>query len=236
MRFLLQVSLCCLMAGGVATAQRGGGGGGARGGMGGGYVGGGVGGGNGFRGGFNSGVNLGGNFLHPTSRPHLEFVGESFRGFNNRGFYGGGFYGGGFYSPLYSSYIGYGYPNLAYDYYPYGNGYAGYTEYQPSPNVTVIYPPQEPVAPLSAQRARPVTREYDQYGQEIRPASSSPIYLIALNDHTIRAASSYRVDARTLHYVTLEREEKEVSLDTVDRALSMQLNRERNVAFQLPPQ
>jgi hypothetical protein len=88
-------------------------------------------------------------------------------------------------------------------------------------------------------RARPVTREYDQFGQEIRPAGAgagSPVYLIAFNDHIIRAAVSYFVDGRTLHYVTLEREERQVPLDTVDRALSLQLNRERQVPFQLPAQ
>jgi CO dehydrogenase/acetyl-CoA synthase gamma subunit (corrinoid Fe-S protein) len=87
-------------------------------------------------------------------------------------------------------------------------------------------------------RARPVTREYDQFGQEIRPPAAagagSPVYLIAFNDHVIRAAVSYFVDGRTLHYVTLEREERQVPIDTVDRALSLQLNRERQVPFQLP--
>jgi hypothetical protein len=34
--------------------------------------------------------------------------------------------------------------------------------------------------------------------------------------------------------VTLQHEEKQVPLDSVDRGLSLQLNRERRVAFQLP--
>jgi hypothetical protein len=80
-----------------------------------------------------------------------------------------------------------------------------------------------------------MTREYDQYGQEVRPAGS-PLYLIAFTDHTIRAATAYRVEGNTLHYTTPEKEEKEVPLNTVDRALSTQLNRERQVPFQLPPQ
>jgi len=65
-------------------------------------------------------------------------------------------------------------------------------------------------------------------------ANSSPIYLIATKDQAIRAAAWYWVDGRTLHYVTLQHEEKQVPLDTVDRDLSLQLNRERRVAFQLP--
>jgi hypothetical protein len=83
-------------------------------------------------------------------------------------------------------------------------------------------------------------RTYDQYGQEVQPAapstpaSGSPIYLIAMKDQAIRAAAAYWVDGRTLHYVTLQHEEKQVPLESVDRGLSLQLNRERRVAFQLP--
>ena len=83
-----------------------------------------------------------------------------------------------------------------------------------------------------------MSHEYDQYGQEVRgaggSAASSPIYLIAMRDHVIRAAASYWVDGQTLHYVTLQHEERQAPLDSVDRGLSMQLNRERRVQFQLP--
>ena len=171
------------------------------------------------------------------------FVGGGFnRGFGNRGFFGGGFWPGWGWGGL-----GYGdsydYPFSYYpSYYPYyANGYAGgsggygggYAGYQPSPNVTVIYPPAQP------QPVTPVIREYDQFGQEVRPsggssASTSPIYLIAFNDHTIRAAASYYVEGRTLHYVTLDRQELTAPLDTIDRNLSQALNRERQVPFSLP--
>lgn len=266
MRLLWQVSLCCLLFGGVAMAQRGGGGGmRGGGGFGGGMRsgGGGVYGG-GMRGGFNGG-NFGGNFGGFRGGGFNGFRGgtvtlngnpgrfgafgfrNGFRDFDdrfgfNRGFgfgfgFGGywPFYGGIGYWPGYGAWPGYGYYSSyfpGYDYAPYDYGYA---TYQPSPNVTVVYPPQQAAQPLSTERARPVTREYDQYGQEIRPAGS-PLYLIAFTDHTIRAAISYRVDGNTLHYTTPEREEKEAALNTVDRALSTQLNRERQVQFQLPPQ
>jgi len=165
--------------------------------------------------------------------------------------YGRGYYGGfyGSYWPYYGLGFGlgagywpgfydYGYGGYPYSAYPYDYGYASY---QTSPNVTVVYPTQSTQStasvPTYVDRARPVTREYDQFGQEIRPPAAvagSPVYLIAFNDHVIRAAVSYFVDGRTLHYVTLEREERQVPLDTVDRALSLQLNRERQVPFQLP--
>ncbi len=280
MRYVLQFSLCCLLAGGVAMAQRGGGygGGGMRGG---GFSAG------GFRGGFGGGFANGGQFVNgggfrggafglgvaggPYGGIQGGFPGRTFVGTGNRfsGFggglrygrgpapgsgvghfgYGHGFYGDGFNNGFYGGYYGGFWPfGLGFyaDYWPpytYSSYFPGYgydtsaygaTTYQPSPNVTVIYPPSE-AQPLSSERARPASREYDQNGQEIRPAGS-PLYLIAFTDHTIRAAISYRVDGNTLHYTTQEREEKEAPLNTVDRGLSMQLNRERQVPFQLPPQ
>jgi hypothetical protein len=89
----------------------------------------------------------------------------------------------------------------------------------------------------------PTAGGYDEYGQPAAvppaPASASapgrsPIYLIAFKDHAIQAAESYFVGGNALHYVTLEHAEKQAPLDSVDRALSGQLNRERHVAFTLP--
>jgi hypothetical protein len=210
------------------------GGGGFHGGGGGGFHGGGGGfrGGTGFRGGFGRGFNGFG------------------RGFNGRGFIGGfwpgfGWGWGGDYSPYW------GYWD---DPYAYGGGYGdpGYTstygagyDYNPSPNVTVIYPANPQTAPVYTTPAVPVIRNYDQYGQEVPPgvstaplappsSSGSPIYLIATKDQAIRAAASYWVVGRTLHYVTLQHEEKTIPLDSLDRSLTMDLNRERRVPFQLP--
>ena len=50
----------------------------------------------------------------------------------------------------------------------------------------------------------------------------------------IRAAISYSVDGANLRYVTMQHEEKRVPLDSIDRDLTLRLNRERRVAFQLP--
>lgn len=84
---------------------------------------------------------------------------------------------------------------------------------------------------------QPIMRQYDEFGQELWPPAAvagSPIYLIAFKDRVIRPAESYWLNGQTLHYVTLEHAEKTVPLDTVDRDLSAQLNRERRVQFQLP--
>jgi hypothetical protein len=99
--------------------------------------------------------------------------------------------------------------------------------------VNVVYPPQQ----VQVERARPVTREYDEFGREVQPApaaNASPIYLFAFADHTIQAASSYRVEAGTLYFTTLQHEQKKAATDSLDRDLTMQLNRERGVVVRLP--
>jgi len=239
MRFLLQLTLCALLANGVAMAQRGGGGG--HGGGGGGFHGGSMGGG-GVRGGggFSGGGAFRGGIGGSGLRGGFGGYGYGFnRGYGYRGYGYGYGYGWGYPYWGLGFGLGYGYWGYPYDYYPYdyyGSPYASYGYgYNTSPGVQVIYPPQTAGATY-VERATPVTHTYDEYGQEVGSSASngSPIYLIAFQDHTIRAAASYWVDGSTLHYVTLEHEEKQVPLDAVDRGLSTQLNHERHVQFRLP--
>lgn len=269
MRVLISIALCGMLAG-VATAQRGGGGGGMHGGggmggMGGGgmHGGGGMGGmgGGGFRGGggFGGGGFRGGSFGFGRGFGTVRGTLIGVRGFRP-GFFGNGFgvgFVGGYpwgwglgwgsgYLPGYYSYpwgpydSGYSYP-AAYGYpADYSSSYGAPASYGGGggSNVTVVYPPQ--TAPVVVEHASPVTHEYDQYGQEIRPdgsgggGGSSPIYLIAFKDKVIRAAAVYWVQGKTLHYVTLQREETQVPLDTIDRDLTLRLNHERHVQFELP--
>jgi hypothetical protein len=257
MRALITLAVCGFLALPVC-AQRGGGG--ARGG-GGGFHGGGGGitrGGGGFGGGIARGGGFGGGIARGGGgfREGYGFRG-GYGGFHNYGYrgYGGWGWGGlgfgigwgypyyGFgYWPGYYDYYGYPWYDYSDSYpYDYGYGYASpayYTApaYQ-SPGVNIVYAPQAAV-PAYAQTAAPVTHEYDRYGQEVRPSAAptgSPIYLIAfLNDHVIRAASAYWFDGQTLHYVTLQHEERQAPVSSLDRSLTMQLNRERHVPFQLP--
>ncbi len=217
-------------------AQRGGGGHSGGGGFhgGGGFGGGGIRGGGGF---------VGGGFRGGFGGFRGGFVGN-YLGFG-RGYGWGGYYpywgfGAGYYGwPGYYDAYDYGYP------YSYSSSYA-YPAYQSSPNVSVIYPAQtQPTYNnVYVERAQPVSRYYDQYGQEVGSgaavssgggsAAASPIYLIAMKDGVIRAAASYWVNGQTLHYVTMEHQEKQAPLTDIDRSLSQQLNRERRVQFQLP--
>ena len=180
-----------------------------------------------------------------------------FRGYGGYGRYGYYGYGRGYYGaywgwPYWGWGLGWGYPYWGYDYYPYGYDYAyapyyggyydggaagGYPAYQSPPSTTIVYPPQP--GTVYQEPVQPAIHEYDQYGQEIpraggtTPSAGSPVYLIAFKDQSIRAAAAYWVTGPTLHYVTLEHEEKQVPLSTVDHDLSLRLNHERHVPFQL---
>ena len=60
------------------------------------------------------------------------------------------------------------------------------------------------------------------------------IFLIAMQDRSIRPVIAYWVQGDTLHYVSIEGVLDQVSLALVDRDFSKQLNAERNVPFALP--
>ena len=212
MRALLRIAVCACLVAATATAQRRGGG---------------------AVGGFHGGGGFGHGGTGASSRPGGGWGYSGFRGgygYRSYGYpgYYGGFYGGLYGYPYWPGYYDYSYS--PYGYYPYS--------YDPSPNVTVIYPAPAQTAPgtVYAERADPVAGQYDQYGQEIQPstAGAAPVYLLAFTDHAIRAAAAYWVDGKTLHYLTLEYEQKQAPLETVDHDLSLQLNRERRVPFSLP--
>ena len=208
-------------------AQRGGGarggGGGMRGSIGGGMRGGGMPGGRGigqFRGGV--GAFRGGVVRRPVFRSNFGF-----RGFY-RSFYPG-WYGFGLYDPFF-----YESPD-AYYYGPgaYGYGYNGSAS--ANPPVMIV----QNMAPAAEPPPEPEVREYTSPPPQPPTApqaqSSGPsLYLVAFQDGIIRAALTYWVEDRTLHYIDVDHKERQAPLSTVDRTLSERLNRERNVPFHLP--
>jgi len=215
----LRVCLFLGLASTVAFAQRGG----SRGG-GGGFHGGG-----GFRGG-----SVGGFRGGSVGFSHGGF-GRGFGGGFGRGFgfgrFGYGFglglglgYWGGYGYPYY-----YGYPGYYGGYYdPYAYSYA-YPAYDPGP--VVVEQNYYNSAPAMAQQYPHSVPQYSPAPQQQR---GETIYLIAFKDHRITAAKAYWAEGDTLHYVTREGEHKQAPFDSIDRAFSEQLNRDRHVAFQMP--
>ena len=260
--FLRFILIGCLLALPLAAQRggggRGGGGGGSHGGGGGfhggsGFRGGGgsYGGGGGFRGGGFGGSGYrgyGGGYYRGGFRGGYGGYGRGYYG--NRFFFGAGFgypyygydgyYGGG--------YPYYGYPYSYYDYYGgYPSSYYG-SSYAPAPSYDYGYAPSSaPVvvtyrtepAPQPARVYEPPAYSRSDVRDDTQSAPprrvGRPIYLIAFkNQDNIRAAEAYWVTGATLHYVTLQHEQKQAPLDSVDRAISYRLNRERHVDFGLP--
>ncbi len=247
-RLVLSGLLVFLLSSGAWAQRRGGGGGGFRGGP--------VGGGRISRGTGN--IFPGWNPVPLTARQPFS------RGFGSVVFPGGDFAGmrlrgisPGIWSPSYSYW-----PSTYSSYSSYygaapffggvaaGSYYGGYPYAAQQPNVIVIggTPAAEPAAPVVVNQitpmpvARPVMREYAESAPP-EPAPPEPavseyrsrIYLIALKSGLIQAALAYWVEDGELHYITRDRLHKHITLGSVDRAFSMQLNRERRVPFDLPP-
>jgi hypothetical protein len=66
------------------------------------------------------------------------------------------------------------------------------------------------------------------------PAPKSAVYLIALRDRSIEAATSYWTKGNMLHCITIEGAHEQIRLDLIDRKLSSELNQRRNPDFRLP--
>lgn len=146
-------------------------------------------------------------------------------------------------------------------YYPYdGNMGAGYGPDQPqmqqpaTPPVVIInqaYRP-EPVGGYADDSMPSALRRYDapvhplpdpndaeadpkppkrtRTGDDDKPT----IYLIAFKDHTILPALAYWMEGDTLNYITQQGTPNRASLTLIDRDFSKQLNRERQIDFNLP--
>ena len=227
-----------------ATAQRGGGHGGGGGGRsaGGGFRGGGA-----VGGGFRGGGAVGG------------YGGGYYGGFRG-GYYGGWGLGLGFGYPYgygYPYYGGYGYDPYAYGYDPYSYGgydttpappvnapQYGYPQGQPYPQGQYpqgqAYLQQQPYPPQYQQRYPPQTQPQQPQQPQIQPQSAPApnqgqvFYLIAFSDHTIQAATAYKVDGDQIHWIGRDGAEKQAPLSTVDVRFSKQINRDRQVDFEIP--
>ena len=168
-----------------------------------------------------------------------------------RPYYGTGFYYGAGYYPYVSAYT---YPYWSYpSYYPYYSDYTypAYPTMSAGPAVTVVSTGSSTPAPSiivnnAPPRQQTRSEEEDsgvrqspsgQSESSLQPepqATRSQIYLIAARNGIVWAALAYWVDGPTLHFITVKGERKQLPLAQIDRELSEQFNRERNVPFRLP--
>jgi len=130
--------------------------------------------------------------------------------------------------------------------YAYGNGYGndnGSSSDQPDQS-----PPPAPTpvvinqyfGPAPADQSPPPDAAASTFHYYQAPANEGAVppdpsyYLIAFKDHTIYSAVAYYTEGDTLHYFTSGNVHNQASLSLVDRQVTAQLNRERNMDMQLP--
>jgi hypothetical protein len=147
--------------------------------------------------------------------------------------------------PVYYGAYGYGY---GYGYDPSVDSGQGYSNQEPpivntnsAPSVVInqsFVPPQY----------NPQVREYGNTNDDAQSSAQEPapaprrtaaddqptLYLIAFKDHSIVQALGYWMEGDNLHYVTVDHDLNQASLDLIDRDLSQRLNSERGLEFKLP--
>lgn len=196
----------------------------------GGFSGGGFRGGGGYRGG--SGFH-GGGFHGSVGNRWSGFRGR----FGFRGFYGFPYYSTGFYG-YYNPYLW----DTGWDYGDSGGGY-GYADSYPAPSPSygygspnpqvLVISNQTPPAPVIVQPP-PAPAAWSAGPTTQTQKYEETLFLLAMKDGTIRAVLAYWVQGATVHYVTMDHEQKQAPLSSLDHSLSERLNRERNVTFRLP--
>ena len=128
------------------------------------------------------------------------------------------------YDPYYNGYPSYDYGDVGYAYAP------------PAPQPPVIVQQQAP-EPALREYPGPATRSQAPQAQKYE----EPLYLLAMRDGTIRAVLAYWADGPSVHYVTMDHEQKQTPLTSIDRGLSERLESrtQRDVPFarlEQPPQ
>jgi hypothetical protein len=161
-------------------------------------------------------------------------MGGGFHGGMGGGFRGGGFGGSGFHGGFYPrnrAFVGWGYGGGYWPYYGAGWGYPyyGYPYYG--------YPYQAYSYPYAySYPSNDSGYAYSGPDQASCPqANGKPLYLIKLTyENNVWVAQDYWYTAGTLNFITLQGEQNKTPIDSMDRALTLQLNRDCGVAFQLP--
>ena len=154
-------------------------------------------------------------------------VNPGFRGGFNR--FRGGFRGG-FYRGYRGGYYGYGVPYWPY-YYGSGWGYYGYPySYPYYPNSVYAYPYSYSYPSESYDYA------YSQPYQSSCPqANGNMLYQIKLTyQNPVWMAQDYWYAADTLTFVTLRGEQNKTPISSIDVPVTLELNRNCGVVFQLP--
>jgi hypothetical protein len=117
-------------------------------------------------------------------------------------------------------------------------GFGGYDYgYSPVPNVIIVQPaPPSPVVLVQEPPREPIKSAISKYeGPAPQPVSEEqPTFAIVFKDGSTRSAVAVTLQDNLLHYVDPDGGHHRVTLDTVDRATTLRVNRERKLTLHLP--
>jgi hypothetical protein len=95
--------------------------------------------------------------------------------------------------------------------------------------------PESGGAPVQSYQAPIPSNPEGRRGQMRSVDDDKPtIYLLALEDGTVKSALAYWVEGETVHYVTTRYMKTSVPVGSVDIRVSEQLNSERGLDFHIP--
>ncbi len=88
-------------------------------------------------------------------------------------------------------------------------------------------------APAPPTSSNPVVPNYEGTSRPAEAPASKPEVLLVTKDHSLYSATRYWVEGNTLYYITGYEVRKSLPLDQLDLEFTRQLNKERNVPFDL---
>lgn len=74
-----------------------------------------------------------------------------------------------------------------------------------------------------------------QAGMPEAKTAAATFYLLAFKNETVQVAQAYWMQDNTLHYIDRQGKKAQAPLASLDVPFTMELNRQRNVEFRLPP-
>ncbi len=118
--------------------------------------------------------------------------------------------------------------------YPVYIGGSGYAAQPPADNSQPDQPGQPPVIVNQYFNSPAPQDAAPQSNTDATPPPDTTYYLIAFKDHSVYSAVAYYFEGDTLHYFTAGNIHNQASLSLVDRPLTEQLNRTRNIEVRFP--
>jgi hypothetical protein len=115
-------------------------------------------------------------------------------------------------------------------------GWYGDYGYDPQPNVVIVQPPAPALVqpPAPEPPPPPVRSEIREYPSAAPSEEKEATFAIVLKDGTVQSAAAVWVVGDMVHYIDPEGGTHKAPVDTINRAETLRLNKEKGLRLQLP--